>query len=57
MKNSYGDNMVEATIESTMKEGRLITPSEDFSKNAHIKSMGDYEKMHEQLHLLGGQAV
>ncbi len=40
--------MNESSIESLVKEGRTINPPIDFSKNAHIKSISEYEKIYDQ---------
>ncbi len=36
-----------SNIESVLKEGRLFSPSAEFSQNAHIKSLDEYKKMWE----------
>jgi acetyl-CoA synthetase len=35
-------------IQSLLKENRVFNPSEDFSKNARIKSLAEYEKLYRQ---------
>ncbi|MEM9282840.1 MAG: acetyl-coenzyme A synthetase N-terminal domain-containing protein, partial [Verrucomicrobiota bacterium] len=36
------------TIESLQKEDRAFEPSSEFSANAHIKSMEEYEALHQR---------
>ena len=40
--------MPEANIESILDEKRLFPPSSEFSQNAHIKSLEDYQKLYEK---------
>ncbi|MBI5192162.1 MAG: acetate--CoA ligase [Nitrospirae bacterium] len=40
--------MPEADIMSILKENRVFNPSEEFSKNAHIKSPEEYEKLYQE---------
>ena len=35
-------------LESTLRENRVFPPPEEFSKQAHIKSLGEYEAMYKQ---------
>ena len=37
--------MSQSSIDSVLKESRVFDPPEAFSKNAHIKSMADYERI------------
>jgi acetyl-CoA synthetase len=39
--------MSQVTIESTLQEKRLFHPSAEFSQNAHIKSLEDYQRLYE----------
>jgi acetyl-CoA synthetase len=38
--------MSQPTIESILQEKRLFHPSSEFSQNAHIKSMADYQRLY-----------
>ncbi len=40
--------MSDARIQVLMTEGRAFPPSPEFSKNAHIKSMAEYEKIYKR---------
>ncbi|MEM9926672.1 MAG: acetate--CoA ligase [Cyanobacteria bacterium P01_D01_bin.50] len=40
--------MAEATIESILQEKRLFSPSAEFSQNAHIKSLEDYQRLYDK---------
>ncbi len=40
--------MSQPTIESILQEERLFPPPADFSENAQIKSMGEYQQLYEQ---------
>ncbi len=40
--------MSEANIESILHEKRLFPPSSEFSQNAHIKSLEDYQQLYEK---------
>lgn len=40
--------MTEATIESILHENRIFSPSAEFSQQAHIKSLVDYEQLYER---------
>ena len=40
--------MPEANIESILDEKRLFPPSSEFSQNAHIKSLEDYQQLYEK---------
>ncbi len=41
-------SMVESSIQSIMKEARTFNPPKEFSKNAHIKSNSEYEKLYKE---------
>jgi acetyl-CoA synthetase len=40
--------MSQPTIESILQEKRLFPPSSDFSQNAHIKSLADYQRLYDK---------
>lgn len=40
--------MSQPTIESILQEKRLFPPDSDFSQNAHIKSLADYQRLYDQ---------
>lgn len=40
--------MAEANIESILQEKRLFPPTAEFSRNAHIKSAEDYQRLYDQ---------
>ena len=40
--------MSEATIESILQEKRLFSPSAEFSREAHIKSLEDYQQLYDK---------
>ncbi len=40
--------MSEATIESILQEKRLFSPNPEFSQNAHIKSLEDYQRLYDK---------
>lgn len=40
--------MTQPTIESILQEKRLFNPAADFSQQAHIKSLAEYEQLYEQ---------
>ncbi len=40
--------MSQITIESILQEKRLFHPSQEFSQNAHIKSLEDYQRFYDQ---------
>lgn len=40
--------MSESTIESVLHEERVFNPPSEFSQNAHIKSLAEYEQIYEQ---------
>lgn len=40
--------MSESTIESVLQEKRLFHPSAEFSQNAHIKSLEEYEQLYDR---------
>ncbi|MEO1430504.1 MAG: acetate--CoA ligase [Cyanobacteria bacterium J06632_19] len=40
--------MAEANIESILQEKRLFPPSAEFSQNAHIKSVEDYQRLYDK---------
>lgn len=40
--------MSQATIESSLQEKRLFHPPDEFSQNAHIKSMEEYQRLYER---------
>ncbi|HBY77194.1 MAG TPA: acetyl-coenzyme A synthetase, partial [Cyanobacteria bacterium UBA11148] len=40
--------MSQPTIESILQEKRLFSPPSEFSQNAHIKSLDDYQKLYDQ---------
>ncbi len=40
--------MSQPTIESILQENRLFHPSAEFSQNAHIKSLEDYQRLYDQ---------
>lgn len=40
--------MFEPTIESILQENRLFHPSSDFSQQAHIKSLAEYQRLYEK---------
>ncbi len=39
---------VETNIESALTERRLFQPPVEFTKQAHVKTMGDYEKLYQE---------
>lgn len=39
--------MSQATIESILQEKRLFHPPAEFSQNAHIKSLEDYQRLYD----------
>ena len=48
MKMDDLSTMSETNIESVLHEERLFNPSAEFSKNAHIKSLNQYERLYEK---------
>ncbi|NJN09798.1 MAG: acetate--CoA ligase [Richelia sp. RM1_1_1] len=40
--------MAETNIESILQEKRLFSPSAEFSQNAHIKSLEDYQRLYDK---------
>jgi len=40
--------MSQATIESILKEKRLFHPPAEFSQNAHIKSLEEYQRLYDR---------
>ena len=40
--------MSQPTIESILQEKRLFPPTSDFSQNAHIKSLADYQRLYDK---------
>ncbi|AFY52777.1 acetyl-coenzyme A synthetase [Rivularia sp. PCC 7116] len=40
--------MAEVNIESILQEKRLFPPAEEFSQNAHIKSLEDYQRLYDK---------
>ena len=40
--------MSKPTIESILQEKRLFPPTSDFSENAHIKSLADYQRLYDK---------
>ncbi|MFN7659686.1 MAG: acetyl-coenzyme A synthetase N-terminal domain-containing protein, partial [Dolichospermum sp.] len=40
--------MSQPTIESILQEKRLFPPDSDFSQNAHIKSLADYQRLYDR---------
>ncbi|WP_414512891.1 acetate--CoA ligase [Nostoc sp. PCC 9305] len=40
--------MSQPTIESILQENRLFHPASEFSQNAHIKSLEDYQRLYDQ---------
>ncbi|BAY12461.1 acetate--CoA ligase [Calothrix sp. NIES-2098] len=40
--------MSQPTIESILQETRLFTPAAEFSQNAHIKSLEDYQRLYDK---------
>ena len=42
--------MPQSNIDSILKEDRVFDPPEEFSKQAHIKSLADYEALWQQAH-------
>jgi acetyl-CoA synthetase len=44
----YSLNMSQPTIESILHEKRLFHPAAEFSQNAHIKSLEDYQQLYDQ---------
>jgi acetyl-CoA synthetase len=40
--------MTASTMESALQEERVFQPPEAFTKNAHIKSSQDYQRLYDQ---------
>ena len=40
--------MSQPTIESILQENRLFHPAPEFSQNAHIKSLEDYQRLYDK---------
>src|SRR3974390_3166588 len=42
------DQLTSTSIESVLHEHRIFSPSKDFSRNAHVKSLSQYHKLYKE---------